>query len=252
MLKLRIIPTLLFNDLKLVKGVSFDGWRSVGSIMQSVRLYNIRKVDELIFLDISATNNKNKIDLELVNEVANECFMPLTFGGGIKTIDDISNLLKAGADKVCINSEATINLEFVKKACKIFGSQCIVISIDYKIDQNKERIIYSNSGKKKTSLIFKDYIKEIEDSGAGEIILTSIDRDGTMNGYDCETISYASKLTNLPMIASGGAGDLNNIIELINCSEISGLAASSIYHFTDKTPLDIKKFLFTKKVPVRL
>ena len=129
MLKLRIIPTLLFNDLKLVKGVSFDSWRSVGSIMQSVRLYNIRKVDELIFLDISATNNKNKIDLELVNEVANECFMPLTFGGGIKTIDDISNLLKAGADKVCINSEATINLEFVKKACKIFGSQCIVISI---------------------------------------------------------------------------------------------------------------------------
>ena len=252
MLKLRIIPTLLFNDLKLVKGVSFDSWRTVGSIMQAVRLYNIRKVDELIFLDISATNQNNKIDLELVNEVASECFMPLTFGGGIKTIQDISNLLKAGADKICINTEATKNLGFVKEACEIFGSQCIVVSIDYRKNNVNEIEIYSNSGKTKTNLVLEDYIKKIEDIGAGEIILTSIDRDGTMKGYDFETISYVSKVINLPVIASGGAGEFNDIYNLVKNSEISGLAAASIYHFTSKTPLDLKKFLISKNIPIRL
>ena len=252
MLKLRIIPTLLFNDLKLVKGISFNGWRTVGSIMQSVRLYNLRKVDELILLDISATNQNDKIDLELVNEVASECFMPLTFGGGIKTIQDISNLLKAGADKICINTEATKNLDLVKEACEIFGSQCIVVSIDYKKNKNNEIEIYSNSGKIKTNLVFEDYSKKIENIGAGEIILTSIDRDGTMKGYDLETISYVSRVINLPVIASGGAGEFDDIYNLVKNSEISGLAAASIYHFTDKTPLDLKKFLISKNIPIRL
>ena len=132
MLKKRIIPTLLFKNNKLVKGINFNSWRTVGSVMQSVRIYKMRKVDELILLDISATNLNKKIDLDLINEVANECFMPLTFGGGVKTIEDISNILKSGADKVCINTASINNLKFIKEACKIFGSQAIVISVDYK------------------------------------------------------------------------------------------------------------------------
>jgi len=143
--KLRIIPTLLFKNLKLVKGINFKSWRTIGSIMQAVRIYNLRQVDELILLDVYATNNNKKVDLEMVNEIANECFMPLTFGGGINTIEDISNLLKTGADKVSINTSATKNLRFINKACKTFGGQSIVASVDYKKEGN-DIIVYSNSG----------------------------------------------------------------------------------------------------------
>ena len=250
MLKKRIIPTLLFKNNKLVKGINFNSWRTVGSIMQSVRIYKMRKVDELILLDISATNLNKKIDLDLINEVANECFMPLTFGGGVKTIEDISNILKSGADKVCINTASINNLKFIKEACKIFGSQAIVISVDYKKSEAIE--IWSNSGQVKSDLVFEDYLKDLESIGVGEIILTSIDKDGTMEGYDIDTIIKVNKFLNIPIIASGGAGNFENMLDLLNSTNVSALAASSIYHFTNKTPLDIKKFLFTKKVPVRL
>ena len=251
MLKLRIIPTLLFKNLKLVKGKNFDSWRTTQSIMTAVRVYNLRQVDELVLLDISATNLGKKIDLELVNEVSNECFMPLTFGGGISSTDDISDLLKAGADKVCINTAATKDLGFIKKACETFGSQSIVVSIDYKII-NKEIFIYSNSGSTKTDLEFKKYLMCLEESGVGEIILTSIDRDGTMLGYDIDTIRLAGTILKIPLIASGGAGDLDNMLKLVNQVNISGLAAASIYHFTVKTPLDIKKYLNKNNVPIRI
>ena len=198
MLKLRIIPTLLFKNLKLVKGIKFESWRTVGSIMQAVRIYNMRQVDELILLDISATNNKKKVDLELVHEIANECFMPLTFGGGINSIKDISNLLKAGADKISINTVATENLGFVKEACKTFGGQSIVVSIDYK-EIDKKIIIFSKSGTCKTNLNFIDYIIKIQDSGVGEILLTSIDRDGTMEGYDNKVLKLATDNLHIPV-----------------------------------------------------
>ncbi len=251
MLKLRIIPTLLFKNLKLVKGKQFDSWRTTQSIMTAVRVYNLRQVDELILLDISATNNNKKIDLELVNEVSNECFMPLTFGGGITNIEDISSLLKAGADKVCINTAATKDLKFIENACKIFGSQSIVVSVDYKIIKNKINI-FSNSGEVNTNLKLEDYLIQLEEKGVGEIILTSIDRDGTMIGYDINTINLASKILKIPLIASGGAGDFENMLELVKQTNVSALAAASIYHFTVKTPLDVKKFLNNNNIPVRL
>jgi len=250
MLKKRIIPTLLFKNNKLVKGINFNSWRTVGSVMQSVRIYKMRKVDELILLDISATNLNKKIDLDLINEVANECFMPLTFGGGVKTIEDISNILKSGADKVCINTASINNLKFIKEACKIFGSQAIVISVDYKKSEAIE--IWSNSGQVKSNKVFEDYLKDLEGIGVGEIILTSIDKDGTMEGYDINTITKVNKFLNIPIIASGGAGNFENMLDLLNSTNVSALAASSIFHFTNKTPLDIKKFLFSKKIPVRL
>ena len=250
MLKKRIIPTLLFKNNKLVKGINFNSWRTVGSIMQAVRIYKMRKVDELILLDISATNLNKKIDLDLINEVANECFMPLTFGGGIKNIEDISNILKSGADKVCINTAATNNLKFIKDACRVFGSQAIIVSVDYK--KNKNNLdIWSNSGQIKTNLIIEDYLKNLENIGVGEIILTSIDRDGTMTGYDIDTLKKINKFLNIPVIAAGGAGDFENMFDLLKATNISALAAASIYHFTKKTPLDVKKYLKEKKIPIR-
>ena len=250
MLKKRIIPTLLFKNNKLVKGINFNSWRTVGSIMQAVRIYKMRKVDELILLDISATNLNKKIDLDLINEVANECFMPLTFGGGIKNLENISSILKSGADKVCINTAATNNLKFIKNACRVFGSQAIIVSVDYK--KNKNNLdIWSNSGQIKTNLIFEDYLKDLENIGVGEIILTSIDRDGTMTGYDIDTLKKVNKFLNIPVIAAGGAGDFENMFDLLKTTNISALAAASIYHFTKKTPLDVKKYLKEKKIPIR-
>ena len=251
MLKIRIIPTLLFNNLKLVKGINFKSWRTAGSIMQAVRIYNIREVDELILLDIAATNTKKKVDLELVNEIANECFMPLTFGGGINSINDISNLLKAGADKVCLNTIAAENLNFIEKACKTFGGQSIVASVDYKIENDKI-IIYSKSGTFKTDLTFAKYLLNLQNAGVGEIIITSIDKDGTMEGYDINTLKIATNLLKIPIIASGGAGSFENIFDTLKIAKVSALAAASIYHFTKKTPLDVKKFLKSNNVPIRI
>jgi len=219
--------------------------------MTAVRVYNLRQVDELILLDITATNLKKKIDLELVNEVANECFMPLTFGGGISTIGDISNLLKAGADKVCINTAATKDEKFIEDACKTFGSQSIVASVDYRIIEEKIRI-FSNSGEVRTDLDFEQYLTQLEMNGVGEVILTSIDRDGTMLGYDLETIKLASQILKVPLVASGGAGDFGDMLRLVKETSVSALAAASIYHFTVKTPLDVKKFLNDNNVPIRI
>ncbi len=251
MLKKRIIPTLLFNNLKLVKGINFKSWRTAGSIMQAVRIYNIREVDELILLDIAATNSKKKVDLELVNEIANECFMPLTFGGGINSIKDISDLLKAGADKVCINTAACENYNFIFEACKTFGNQAIVASVDYKSGKN-ENIIFSKSGTNKTNLKFNSHLLELQKIGVGEIILTSIDKDGTMDGYDINTLKLATSLLKIPIIASGGAGSFENMLKTIEEANVSAIAAASIYHFTKNTPLDVKKYLNKKNIPVRL
>tara|TARA_B100002019_G_scaffold287723_1_gene300166 strand:- start:2366 stop:3121 length:756 start_codon:yes stop_codon:yes gene_type:complete len=251
MLKTRIIPTLLFNDLKLVKGKKFNSWRTVGEVVQAARLYNIRKVDELILLDISATNNKYKIDLDLVNEVANECFMPLTFGGGINTMEDISNLFRAGADKVSINTAALKDLSFVKEACNLFGGQSIVISIDYRLINN-EIVMFSNSGKVSSNINIFEYLKNIEQLGIGDILLTSIDMDGTMEGYDYKTIIKIAEKTRIPIIASGGAGKFEDILKLLKKADISGIAASSIYHFTGVTPVDLKKYLYSNNIPIRI
>ncbi len=251
MLKKRIIPTLLYNNFKLVKGTKFHSWRTVGSIMQAVKIYNIREVDELILLDVFATNNNKKIDLDLVNDVANECFMPLTFGGGINTIDDIGKIIKTGADKVSINSAAIKDIEFINKSSKIFGSQCIVVSIDYKIE-NGNPIIYSNSGNKKTELKLEDYIRDLESAGAGEILLTCIDRDGVMEGYDIETIKRVCKISSLPVIASGGCGENNHAYDLVKKTDVSAIGAASMYHFTHITPLDLKRYLSERKIPIRI
>ena len=250
MQKVRIIPTLLYSN-NLVKGKNFKSWRVVGNLYQMIKLYSLREVDELIFLDIDATE-RGFIQFSLIDEFADECFVPLTVGGGVKQMKDIEDLLKVGADKICINTSAIENLEFIENAIKKYGSQCIVISIDYKINDQGKLEVYKNSGNKKTGLFLEDYFKKISDIGPGEIILTSIDHEGEMKGYDIKNILKMNNISSSQIIASGGAGTSKDIYDVIEETGVKAVTASSIYHFTEITPLDVKKYLKKKKISVRL
>ena len=248
--KIRIIPSVLFRDTNTMKGKNFKSWRIVGSVMQSIKLYSLREVDELIFLDVTATKN-NEINYDLINEFAKECFMPVVVGGGIKNINDIENILKIGADRVCINTALVENINFVREAIKIFGVQCIVGSIDYKKDDNKN-IIWTNSGSVKTDKESFSFLKKVEDIGLGELLLTSIDHDGVMNGYDNLILKKVNSDFDFKVIASGGAGAKEDIYKTIKDTNVSAISCSSIFHFTENTPLTIKKFLKDKKINVRI
>jgi len=250
MYKIRIIPTLLFNDQTLVKGKQFNSWRVIANLFHMIKLYSLREVDELIFLDINA-NKRGNINFSLIDEFADECFMPLTVGGGIKNLNDIENLLKAGADKVSINTATIDNPKFIKEAVKQFGSQCIIISIDYKNIDN-QKIIFSNSGKVKTKYYLEDYVKKVEDLNPGEILLTSIDHDGMMEGFDIKTIKKINEQIKIPIIAAGGAGKCKDFADLINESKVKAIASASIYHFTEITPLEVKKYIQKKGFKTRI
>jgi cyclase len=250
MLKIRIIPSLLFNGSNLVKGKNFNNWRTIGSVFQNVKLFSLRNVDELIFLDIQAYKNK-KIDFDLIDDFADECFMPLTVGGGVKNILDIQELLRRGADKVSINSAGFYNKNLIYEAVNYFGSQCIVLSIDYKLDDKGNKRVYLNSEKKLTNIDLFEYIDKIHHLKPGEILLTSVDHDGTMQGYDIETIKKVNNFSNISVIASGGAGSVEDIYNVIKETNVKAIAASSIFHFTEITPLNIKDYLSSKGVSVR-
>ena len=248
--KVRIAPTLLFKN-NLVKGKNFKSWRVVGNLHQMIKLYNLREVDKLIFFDIDANRN-GVIQFSVIDEFADECFVPLTVGGGIKSLQDIKDLLKVGADKVCINSSAIRDLNFIEKAINKYGSQCIVISIDYKTNKNKDKEIYIDSGNTPTGILLENFIEKINKTQPGEILITSIDHDGLMEGYDIETIKKISDLCEVPIIASGGAGRPKDFYDLIENTNIKALSAASIFHFTEITPLDVKKYLNQKGIKVRL
>jgi cyclase len=248
--KIRIIPTILYKDSSAIKGKGFKSWRIVGSLKQTIRLYSIREVDELIFLDIEATK-KNKINFDLIDEFADECFMPITVGGGIKCMKDIEDLFKVGADRVCINSYVFKSPNFIKDAIKIFGSQCIVVSVDYKLI-NKKNIVFIESGSKNTNIELYEYLKELELMGVREIILTSIDRDGTMKGYDIENIKKINNELNFKVIASGGAGNKHDVLDVIKKTNVKSVSCSSVFHFTELTPLTLKSFLKQNNLNIRI
>lgn len=252
MLKFRIMPTLLFKNFGLVKGEQFDSWRQVGSVMQAVKVYNMREVDELVFLDINATPENRSPDFEMIDEIADECFMPLTVGGGIKTIEDVQRLLQVGADKVSINTSAVFSPQLIQSAALEFGSQCIVVSIDVKKVSSNRYEVYTHCGNQATGKDPVDLAKEVENLGAGEILLTSIDQDGTMKGYDIDLIKRVTNSVSIPIIASGGAGNYEHLAQAILEGEASAVAAASIFHFTQQTPLEAKHYLFEKGIPVRL
>jgi imidazole glycerol-phosphate synthase subunit HisF len=243
MLKLRIMPTLLYKDTTLVKGKAFDSWRRVGSLMQAIKVYNMREVDELVFLDITASAQGRRPDFALVDDFADECFMPLTVGGGIRTVKDVRLLLEVGADKVAINTAAAQNPSLITEIAAQFGSQCVVVSIDYRTNQDGRNRVYIYSGSQATEYDPLDLAREAEARGAGEILLTNIDRDGTMTGYDYETLRKVSDAVSVPVIASGGAGCYEDMLEAIGQGHASAVAAASIFHFTQKTPLEAKLFL---------
>jgi cyclase len=252
MIKTRIIPTLLYKDFTLVKGIKFDSWRRVGSLIQQIKVYSLREVDELIFLDISATLQGRSPDFNLIDDFADECFMPLTIGGGVKTVEDVRALLRAGADKVAFCSIAFSNGEIIRQASNRFGRQCIVAAIDAKkIGSNSyEAFIYN--GTKRTGKDVVSYAKELENLGAGEILLTSIDQEGTMEGYDLELIRSVSTVVTIPVIASGGCGNFQHMKDALVVGKAHAISAASIFHFTKMTPLEAKEYLKINGINVRL
>ncbi len=248
MLKKRIIPILTFNGFQLVKTKKFSNPRTIGNPIQSARVYNSRNVDELVFIDIYATKQKRKVNLNLVRKIIDECYMPVTIGGGINSFEDISNLLKIGADKVLIKSKAIEDISFIKKAVNYFGSQCISIALDVlKNDRDQYEIFYS--GIKPDLFDFIDQINSIE---VGEFVVNSVNNDGMMSGFDIQMIQTISKEIDTPLIVAGGAGNASHFKELYTSKYDEAVAASSIFHFTQFTPKDIKLAIKEINVPVRV
>jgi len=251
LLKVRVIPTLLWKDYGLVKGIGFDSWRRVGTVMPAIKVYNTRQVDELILVDIAATREGRPPDCDSIVEYSAECFVPLTVGGGVRSVGEIRGLLRAGADKVCINSTAYGEPDLIRESAERFGSQCIVASIDARLTVDGTYECFSHSGTRPTGKEPGAWALELERLGAGEILITSVERDGTMLGYDLDLIREITSCVNIPVIASGGAGGYEHMYEAISLAQASAVAAASIYHFTQQTPAEAKRYLSARGVPVR-
>jgi imidazole glycerol-phosphate synthase subunit HisF len=251
-LKIRVVPTLLYKEVELVKGIGFDSWRRVGGVMQAVKVYNLREVDELIFLDIQATRKGVPPDFALIDEIADECFMPLTVGGGVRCVDDVRRLLQLGADKVAINTAAVEIPHLVSQVASRFGSQCVVVSIDARRHPNGTYEVWTHAGTRAAGVDPMSLAKKVESCGAGEILLTSIERDGTLQGYDVELTRSVGQAVSIPVIASGGAGVPEHFAQVLRDGGASAVAAASCYHFTQLTPLEVKQYLRQQGFPVRL
>ena len=252
MLKKRIIPCLDVKDGRVVKGINFIELKDAGDPVEQAKIYSESGADEICFLDITASHENRDTLTEIVKKTAKECFVPLTVGGGVRTIENIRELLLAGADKVSINTEAVKNIKFVREASKKFGSQCIVVAIDAKkVSENKWEI-FTHGGRNKTGIDAVEFAKKVEYNGAGEILLTSMDKDGTKSGYDVDLLKNITKNLNIPLIASGGVGTLDHFYEGIVKGGASAVLAASIFHFGKYKIKDAKEYLNSKNVSVRL
>jgi len=251
MLKVRVIPTLLWKALGLVKGSGFDSWRRVGPVLPAIKVYNQREVDELILVDIAAHALDDGPDIEAVEDFSPDCFVPLTVGGGISRIDQVQRLLRAGADKVCINTAAYANPQLLTEVARRHGAQCVVASVDVRCSAPHQWACYSHAGQQATGRTLVDWVRELEDRGAGEILITSIERDGTMQGYDLALIEAVVAAVKVPVIASGGAGNYQHMVDAVLQAGASAVAAASIFHYTEQTPAGAKAALQQAGVPVR-
>jgi len=247
----RIIPCLDVKDGRVVKGVNFVGLKDAGDPIEAAIRYNEEGADELTFLDITASYEKRDTIVDIVKEVAKEVFIPLTVGGGIRKLDDIYKLLNVGCDKVSINSSAVSNPDFINEGAKRFGSQCIVVAIDVKKVSPNKWNVFVKGGREDTGLDAIEWAKEVVDRGAGEILLTSMDADGTKAGFDIPITKIISKMVNVPVIASGGAGKMEHFTEVFENSADAALAAS-IFHFREIDIIDLKKYLKKQNIEVRL
>ncbi|MBI2287960.1 MAG: imidazole glycerol phosphate synthase subunit HisF [Chloroflexi bacterium] len=231
MLRTRVIPCLLLKDKGLVKTIRFTQPTYIGDPINAVRIFNTKEVDELVFLDITATIEGRKLPIALASIIANECSMPFAIGGGIKTLDDIKELLNMGAEKVVINTQAVEDPSLIKTASNLFGNQSIVVSIDAKQQKNGAYEVYTHGGTRATGIDPVTMATKMEAIGAGEILLTSIDRDGTMQGYDLELIKLVTDATTVPIIACGGAGELSDFADAVRKGGASAVAAGSMFVF---------------------
>ncbi len=251
MLKTRVIPTLLWKNVGLVKGVAFESWRRVGTVLPAIRVYNAREVDELILLDITATEEGRGPDIDSIRDWSCDCFVPLTVGGGIRNVDDIRSLLLAGADKVALNTVCYGDPQILQRAAVRFGSQCLVGSMDCRKTAGGYEC-YSHSGSRPTGKKPAEWARQLEVMGAGEILVTSVERDGAMTGYDLDLIRLVTSAVSIPVIAAGGAGEYGHMAQAVQEGRASAVAAASIFHFTQQTPMEAKRFLASKGIPVRL
>jgi len=247
----RIIPCLDVKDGRVVKGVNFVGLKDAGDPVEVARRYNEEGADELTFLDITASSDNRDTIVDIVAEVAREIFIPLTVGGGIRKLDDIYKLLNVGCDKVSVNSAAIKRAELIDESAKRFGSQCIVTAIDVKRTDNGTYHVFLNGGRVDTGLDAVKWAKEVVDRGSGEILLTSMDADGTKAGFELNITEQISMAVNVPVIASGGAGTMQHIKEAFDCGADAALAAS-IFHYKEIDIMDLKHYLHDNGIPVRL
>jgi len=246
----RIIPCLDVKDGRVVKGVNFVGLKDAGDPVEVAKRYNDEGADELTFLDITASSDNRETIVDIVEKVAKEVFIPLTVGGGIRKLEDIYKLLNVGCDKVSLNSAAIKRPEFINEGAKRFGAQCIVVAIDVKKTGDQYNV-YLNGGRVDTGINAVEWAKEVVDRGAGEILLTSMDSDGTKSGFEIPITKQISELVNVPIIASGGAGTMEHFTEVFNEGADAGLAAS-IFHYKEIDIMDLKHYLHDQNIPVRL
>ena len=251
MLKTRIIPCLDVDNGRVVKGVNFVDFVDAGDPVAQAKVYDLQGADELTFLDITASSDNRDTIYDVVNQTAEQCFMPVTVGGGVRTTEDIRKLLLAGADKVSINTAAIHNPEFVRKAAQKFGAQCIVVALDAKSTGADKFEIFTHGGRKETGIDAVEWAKRMADYGAGEILLTSMDRDGTKQGFNIPLTRAVSDAINIPVIASGGVGTLDHLYEGIADGHASAVLAASIFHFGTFTIAEAKQYLLSRGAHVR-
>ena len=251
MLKNRIIPCLDVKNGRVVKGINFVDLQDAGDPVEQAKIYSDGGADEICFLDITASNENRDTIYEVVKETSKKCFVPLTVGGGIRSVEDINKLLNCGADKVSINTAAVHDSKVVLESSKKFGSQCIVVAIDAKKNGDKWEV-YTHGGRNNSGLDALEFAKKMEDSGAGELLVTSMDRDGTQIGYDIDLMKKISSMVNIPLIASGGVGNLDHLAEGIKEGNASAVLAASIFHYGKHSVIEAKEYLNSKGIPVRI
>jgi len=251
MLKSRIIPCLDVKNGRVVKGINFVNLKDAGDPVEQAKIYSDGGADEICFLDITASNENRETIYDVVERTSKKCFVPLTVGGGVRSVEDISKLLNCGADKVSINTAAVENPKIIEESSKKFGSQCIVVAIDAK-KKNDKWEIFTHGGRNNSGINALEFAKKMENSGAGELLVTSMDRDGTQVGYDNELMSNITALVNIPVIASGGVGNLDHLVDGIKLGNASAVLAASIFHYGKHSVKEAKEYLDSKGIPVRI
>ena len=252
MVKIRLVPTIILKEQMIVQSFEFKRYLPIGNVETAIEFFNNWDVDEIVLLDIMATQENRRPHLEIIERASEGCFLPLTFGGGIKSVEEIRNTIRSGADKVVLGAEAIRNPDLVTLGANRFGNQCITISVDYKKNRDGEDEVYIVNGKVPTGMHPLDWAKKVESLGAGEILLYSIDRDGSRKGYDLEMLRRISDAVNIPVIACGGVGNMNHLVEGIERGHSQAVAAGNILHHTEHSTIQAKAYMKNAGLNIRL